>query len=78
MKTPKTNSKPKASTRKSVVQAIAKQAEEVQTGTVKNAQDLHEAICLKAYELYVERGCVHGHHVEDWIAAEKIVRQSVN
>ena len=30
----------------------------------------HEAIQLRAYQLYEERGRVHGHALEDWIAAE--------
>jgi hypothetical protein len=31
-------------------------------------------IALLAYELYLRRGKVHGHDVEDWLAAEAIVR----
>jgi Protein of unknown function (DUF2934) len=29
-----------------------------------------EAIERRAYEIYVERGSMEGHDVEDWIAAE--------
>ena len=76
MKTPKTNGKPKATTRKSVVKAIAKQDEETQQASTTNCQNIHEAIALKAYELYVNRGCAHGYHAEDWNVAEKIVRQA--
>jgi hypothetical protein len=27
-------------------------------------------IALRAYERFVARGCVHGHALEDWLAAE--------
>lgn len=30
-----------------------------------------EAIRQRAYELYVEGGCVHGRDVEDWLQAER-------
>ena len=29
-----------------------------------------------AYQLFVARGCAHGYHVEDWLAAEQIVKGS--
>lgn len=32
-----------------------------------------ELVQKKAYELYVQRGKIPGHEVEDWLAAEKIV-----
>ena len=38
-------------------------------------QNLQERIKLRAYELYVERGRVDGHHEEDWFDAEKEIRQ---
>jgi hypothetical protein len=30
----------------------------------------HEQIAKRAYELYLERGSVEGHHEEDWLLAE--------
>jgi hypothetical protein len=33
-----------------------------------------EAIALVAYQLFRQRGGVHGHDLEDWIKAERIVR----
>jgi hypothetical protein len=30
----------------------------------------HE-IARRAYELFAERGAVHGHDIEDWLAAER-------
>jgi hypothetical protein len=29
-----------------------------------------------AYRIYVARGCAHGYDVEDWLAAEEIVKAS--
>ena len=42
--------------------------------TVKSNGDLNQKIAQKAYDLYVARGCEHGHDVEDWTKAEKIVK----
>ena len=33
----------------------------------------NDLVKKKAYELYVQRGKVPGHEMEDWLAAEKIV-----
>jgi len=33
-----------------------------------------EEISHVAYELFERRGCVHGHDLEDWLEAERIVR----
>lgn len=35
--------------------------------------NLHEEIAKVAYELYLKRGCVHGHDLDDWLEAERIV-----
>lgn len=43
------------------------------------AQALHsnsftrKEIEVRAYEIYVSRGAVHGHHLEDWLQAEREV-----
>lgn len=34
-----------------------------------------EEIARVAYELFRQRGGVHGHDLEDWLKAEQIVRQ---
>ena len=31
-------------------------------------------IARRAYELYLARGCEHGHDVEDWVQAERELR----
>ncbi|NOT23510.1 MAG: DUF2934 domain-containing protein [Nitrospiraceae bacterium] len=33
--------------------------------------DLHRRITIRAYELYVQRGCREGCAVEDWLDAER-------
>ena len=31
-----------------------------------------------AYELYERRGYVHGHELEDWLEAEKIIKEEIS
>ena len=33
--------------------------------------DREERIRQRAYQLYEQRGCEHGHDVEDWLMAER-------
>ena len=41
------------------------------------SEQMRERIETRAYELFLERGCEHGHDVEDWTKAEsEIVHQS--
>ena len=40
----------------------------------KEEKDVKEEIQKKAYEFYQERGCVDGHDWDDWLEAEKIVK----
>ena len=35
---------------------------------------LEERIRIRAYELYMERGCVSGNEIEDWLQAEQTLR----
>jgi len=35
----------------------------------------HEQIAAVAYDLWVERGCPHGSHEEDWNHAEEQLRE---
>lgn len=37
---------------------------------VETEELLRERIAMRAYERFVSRGYVHGHDVEDWLAAE--------
>ena len=38
-------------------------------------QGVHDEITKVAYELYEKRDGAHGHDVEDWLEAEKIVME---
>jgi hypothetical protein len=40
------------------------------------SEQIQEAIRLKAYDLYVQRGCQQGAETEDWLIAERIVLQT--
>jgi hypothetical protein len=40
-------------------------------------EDRRQQIAAKAYELWEQRGCRHGHDLEDWFDAEAIVIQSL-
>jgi hypothetical protein len=39
---------------------------------------LEQAIRQRAYELYVERGMVPGHALDDWLQAEAELVQAIN
>jgi hypothetical protein len=41
-----------------------------EAGAVPAAQATHEEIEVRAYFRYVERGCVDGCALDDWLAAE--------
>jgi hypothetical protein len=36
-----------------------------------------EEIRLRAYEIYVERGRIHGRELEDWLQAEKQLTENI-
>lgn len=36
----------------------------------------HRDVARRAYALYLERGCEHGHDVDDWMQAEDELRAS--
>ena len=38
---------------------------------------VEERIRIRAYELYEQRGYVSGRDLDDWLAAERIVRQTI-
>jgi hypothetical protein len=35
-----------------------------------NAVDIQQAVRVRAYELFEQRGCQHGHDFDDWLRAE--------
>ena len=34
----------------------------------------HEQVAELAHHFWIERGCAHGHHEEDWFRAEQLLR----
>jgi hypothetical protein len=42
---------------------------------VEQAFPMKKQIEARAYELYLQRGCENGHDVEDWLTAEKELKQ---
>ena len=34
----------------------------------------HDQVAQLAHRFFNERGCVHGHHEEDWFRAEQLLR----
>ncbi len=63
MKIGKNNSKAKAPSKKAVV---------------LTPEEIHSAIELKAYELYLDRNGAPGDPVEDWIKAKEAVLKSLS
>lgn len=49
----------------------AAKASRAATVTQLRSGPTHDQISRRAYELYVERGYVHGHEQEDWAQAER-------
>ena len=37
-----------------------------------------ERIATKAHELWEQRGCRHGHDLEEWLDAEAVVREEIH
>ena len=55
--------------------SIGNQEQNFKKATSRNFQDIQEAIQLKAYQLYIDRGGRHGKDLEDWFIAERIILQ---
>jgi hypothetical protein len=39
-------------------------------------KNLHKEIAQAAYKIYTQRGCIHGHDIDQWLEAEKIVNSN--
>lgn len=39
-------------------------------GATRAAMPTYEQIAARAYQIYLERGCQHGHDSDDWLQAE--------
>ncbi len=53
------------------VETKANGAAHLPTPEPLGAEPAHELIRQRAYELFVRRGYKHGHHLEDWLTAER-------
>jgi hypothetical protein len=40
------------------------------TGAARADLPTYEQIAARAYQIYLERGCQHGHDLDDWLQAE--------
>ena len=40
----------------------------------RSARVTHSDVARRAYDLYLARGCAHGHDVDDWLQAERKLR----
>lgn len=63
----------KTTARKKVIEAQVQLDSQTQT----DQQEYQRRVACKAYELYVKRGYKHGHHQEDWLQAERIVKEGL-
>jgi hypothetical protein len=52
-----------------------KRSRRIPTATiVTGPEPTREAVAQRAFELFMSRGCEHGHALEDWIRAEEELR----
>jgi hypothetical protein len=40
--------------------------------------EFRERVARRAYELFEQRGCTPGHDLEDWVQAERLVREEMS
>lgn len=60
-------------------QAETTKNKSAQTAAVApSLSNLQEAIRLRAYEIYLQRGCQPGNPHEDWAVAEREIRHTLN
>ena len=52
-------------------EAVATATDRAPKKALQPASMTDDAIARRAYDLYLARGCEHGHDVEDWLEAER-------
>ena len=62
-------------TSEAVATAADRSAKSLTNGRANVAE--HD-IARRAYDLYLARGCEHGHDVDDWLQAERELRGAVS
>jgi hypothetical protein len=60
---------PKTTTKRSS-KATLSDDESLEQMLRRQAERQHKAVELRAYQLFLERGSVHGHDLRDWLDAE--------
>jgi len=68
----------KTSTKKTTVDTSARKtvsSKTQKTGSVISLDNYLDLVKAKAYEIYQKRGGVHGSDLDDWLRAEKEIRQ---
>ncbi|MBF0486255.1 MAG: DUF2934 domain-containing protein [Candidatus Omnitrophica bacterium] len=62
-------------------QQITEAAKKIVSGNVSrptvSQDEFFRRVQDRAYEIFVNRGCVHGNELNDWYEAEKIVRAEI-
>jgi hypothetical protein len=46
-------------------------------GNQQHDEEFYARVARKAYELFEQRGGEHGHHVDDWLEAERLVKEEM-
>ena len=54
--------------------ATSKKSATTTATAIATSDPSYDQIAKRAYELYLERGSVEGHHEEDWLLAEAELR----
>ncbi len=49
---------------------MPKEKQIAEASDVGSRESSEDTIRMRAYQLFEERGCEHGHDLEDWLAAE--------
>jgi hypothetical protein len=56
----------------------ARAADRAPTSLAQPATAANSDVARRAYDLYLARGCEHGHDVDDWLQAERELRGAVS
>jgi hypothetical protein len=59
-------------------QTTTQQQQTSQTTTAAAAKPACERVAMRAYEKWLQRGCVHGYDQQDWVEAEREVMAEQN
>ena len=66
------------STKSTTDDAVTTAGDRSKNSPTERASVTDRDIARRAYDLYLTRGCEHGHDVEDWLQAERDLRDAVS